>query len=173
MMFKRIQQRFLRKHINKNLKKRDTSKINEPLKTLGFLVDEDLFNDFEKLFDISREIGLQQKDVKVFTFIRVKKKSPSLRQNQINNKHFTWKGEIDNQNAKEFLDFPFDVLVGYYKGNHEFLNYMMSSSKAKFKVGFSGTDERLSDLLIDVDLMNVQKFKHEFLKYLRVLNKIN
>jgi len=172
-MFKKIQQRFLRKRIHKNLKNRDTSKINEPLKTLGFLVDEDLFNEFERLFELVKDIGLQRKDVKIFTFIRVKKKVPSLRQNQINNKHFTWKGEIDNLNAKEFLDIPFDVLVGYYKGDHEFLNLMMSASKAKFKVGFSGTDDRLSDLLINVDLIKVEEFKIEFIKYLRVLNKIN
>ena len=172
-MFKRIQQRFLKKRLHKNLKKRDTSKINEPLRTLGFLVDEDLFNDFEKLYEVANAIGLQRKDVKIFTFIRVKKKLPSLRQNQINNKHFTWKGEIDNLNAKEFMDIPFDVLVGYYEGNHEFLNLMVSESKAKFKVGFSGVDDRLSDLLINVDLMKVEDFKNEFIKYLRVLNKIN
>ena len=172
-MFKRIQQQFIRKRILKNLKKRDISKINEPLKTLGFLVDEDLFNDFEKLYELAGEIGLQRKDIKIFTFIRVKKKLPSLRQNQLNNKHFTWKGEIVNLNAKEFLDLPFDVLVGYYKGSHEFLNLMMSTSKAKFKVGFSGVDDRLSDLLTNVDLMKVEDFKNEFIKYLRVLNKIS
>jgi hypothetical protein len=65
------------------------------------------------------------------------------------------------------------VLVGYYKGSHEFLNLMMSTSKAKFKVGFSGVDDRLSDLLINVDLMKVEDFKNEFIKYLRVLNKIS
>ena len=171
-MLKKLQQRFLRKQINKNLKNRDISKINEPLKTLGFLVDEDLFNDFEKLYEISNEIGLQRKDVKLFTFIRVKKKVPSLRQNQINNKHFTWKGEINNQNAREFLDIPFDVLVGYYKKDHDFLNLMMSVSMAKFKVGFLGADERLSDLIINVDLTNLDDFKNEFIKYLKVLNKI-
>ena len=46
--------------------------------TLGFLVDEDLFNDFEKLYEVANEIGLQRKDVKIFTFIRVKKKLESV-----------------------------------------------------------------------------------------------
>lgn len=172
-MFRKIQQRFIQKRIHDNLNKRDTSRINETMKTLGFLIDEDHFNDFEKLYEVAKEIGLQRKDVKIFTCIRVKKKLPSLRQDQINNKHFTWKGEIDNLNAKEFLDFPFDVLVGYYNGNHEFLNLMVSASNAKFKVGFTGVDDRLSDLLIQVDLMKVEEFKKEFIKYMRVLNKIS
>lgn len=172
-MLKRIQQHFLRKLIDKNLKNRDISKLNESVKTLGFLVDEDLFNDFEKLHAISEKMGLQRKDVKIFTFMRVRKKLPSLRQNQINNKHFTWKGEIHNQNANEFLGVQFDVLVGYYKGKTGFLDMMMSSSQAKFKVGFSGTDDRLSDLLINVDPLNINQFSQELIKYLRVLGKIN
>lgn len=171
-MLKKIQKRFLKKLTDKNLKNRDTSKLNEPLKTLGFLVDEDLFNDFEKLYAISEKMGLQRKDVRIFTFMRVRKKLPSLRQNQINNKHFTWKGVIHNQNATEFLEEQFDVLVGYYKGKDEFLDLMMSSSKAKFKVGFSGTDDRLSDLLINVDPLHINQFSQELIKYLRVLSKI-
>ena len=171
-MLKKIQQRFLRKLTDKNLKNRDISKLNESLKTLGFLVDEDLFNDFEKLYAVSEKMGLQRKDVRIFTFMRVRKKLPSLRQNQINNKHFTWKGEIHNQNANEFLGVKFDVLVGYYNGKNEFLDLMMSASKAKFKVGFSDTDDRLSDLLINVNPLNINQFSQELIKYLKVLNKI-
>ncbi len=171
-MLKKIQLRFLRKKIEKNLDNRDLSKLNEPLRTLGFLVNEDYFKDFERLYLLSKELGLQRKDVRLFTFMEVKKKLPSLRQNQINNKHFTWRGEIKNQNANEFLEMPFDVLIGYYKGKNEYMDLMMSVSKAKFKVGFSLTDERLSDLLIDVNPLNVEKFRHELIKYLRVLKKI-
>lgn len=171
-MLKKIQLRFLRKKIEKNLDNRDLSKLNEPLRTLGFLVNEDYFKDFERLYLLSKELGLQRKDVRLFTFMEVKKKLPSLLQNQINNKHFTWRGEIKNQNANEFLEMPFDVLIGYYKGKNEYMDLMMSVSKAKFKVGFSLTDERLSDLLIDVNPLNVEKFRHELIKYLRVLKKI-
>ena len=171
-MLKKIQQRFLRKLTDKNLENRDTSNLNESVKTIGFLVDEELFNDFEKLYAISEKMGLQRKDVKIFTFMQVKKKTPSLRQNQINNKHFTWKGEIHNQSANEFLEMQLDVLVGYYNSKNDYLDVMMSSSKAKFKVGFSETDKRLSDLLISVDPLQGNQFGQELIKYLKVLNKI-
>ncbi len=171
-MLKNLQKQYLQKQIERNLKNRDYSKLNDSLVRLGFLVDEDLFNDFEKLFEIAKKIGLKRKDVKIFTFMRVKKKLPSLRQNQINNKHFTWNGKIHNQNAQEFLDSSFDVLIGYYKGKNEYMDLMMSFSKAKFKVCFNGTDERLSDLLINVDPLKINKFSQELIKYLKVLNKI-
>jgi len=172
-MLKKVKQHSLKKHTEKNLTERDISQRNTSLNYLGFLVDEVLFDDFEMLYGFGKELGLQRKDVKVFTFVETRRKIPSLRQNQITNKEFTWRGEIQNQNAQEFLDFPFDVLIGYYKGKHEFLGAMVAQSKAKFKIGFSGADERLFDLLLTVDLQNPETFKSEVNKYLRILKKID
>jgi len=172
-MLKKVKQHSLKKHTEKNLTERDISQRNTSLNYLGFLVDEVLFDDFEMLYGFGKELGLQRKDVKVFTFVETRRKIPSLRQNQITNKEFTWRGEIQNQNAQEFLNFPFDVLIGYYKGRHEFLDAMVAQSKAKFKIGFSGADERLFDLLLTVDLQNPETFKSEVNKYLRILKKID
>ncbi len=172
-MLKRIQKIFLKKNIDNNLKNRDVSNINDQLKTIGFLVDEEINIDFEKVYEISKELGLQEKDVKYFSFSEVKTKTPSLHQNKINNKHFSWKGEINNQNANEFLETPYDVLVGYYCTENDYLDLMVSKSKAKFKVGFKGIDNRLFDLIIDVDPLNINAIKKELVKYFRILNKIN
>ncbi len=171
-MLKKVKHLSLRKHTEKNLSERDISQRNTPLKYLGFLVDETFFDDFEMLYEFGNELGLQRKDIKLFTFVETRRKIPSLRQNQITNKEFTWRGEIHNQNAREFLDFPFDVLIGYYKGKHEFLSAMVAQSKAKFKMGFNGADERLFDLLLTVDLQNTDAFKSEVNKYLKIFKKI-
>jgi hypothetical protein len=111
--------------------------------------------------------------VKIFFFSDVKTKTPTLHQNKINNKHFSWKGEIHNKNANEFLETPFDVLVGYYHTKNNYLDLMISKCNAKFKVGFKEIDNRLFDLLIDVDPLNTTVIKKELVKYFRVLNKIN
>ncbi len=171
-MLKIFQKKQIRKKIELYLKNRDISNLNASVVTMGYLVDEDLFQDFEKLKEISKEMGLKDKDVKIFTFMNVKKKIPSLRQNQVNNREFSWKGIIQNQNANEFLDLPFDMLVGFYKGENDYLDLMMTKSKAKFKVGFKDSDSRISDLIINVDPLKINDFKHELIKYLRVLNKI-
>lgn len=172
-MFEKIKRRSLKKKIDQNLTSRDTSGINSELTTLGFLVDEALIPDLDAFDGFAMAYNLQPKDVKVFSFQEVKKKMPSLRQNQINNKDFGWNGEIHNQNAVEFLDKNFDVLVGYYQGKHEFMDLMTSRSKAAFKVGFPGGDERLFDLIMALDPKNVENFKDELKKYLLVLNKIS
>ncbi|MEZ4874564.1 MAG: hypothetical protein R2793_03715 [Flavobacteriaceae bacterium] len=171
-MFEKLKKKGLRKHTLKHLENRDTSGVNSKMKTLAFLVDEMLFQDFDQLYELHKVFGLQPKDVKVFSFLEVKKKLPSLRQNQINNKDFNWKGEISNQNALEFLDRDYDVLVGFYQGTHEFLDLMVSQSKAKFKVGFKEADARLYDLIIAVPTSDFPTFVSELKKYATLLNKI-
>lgn len=171
-MLKKVKKYSLKKHTDKNLGQRDISQRNAPLKYLGFLVDEVFFEDFEMFYEFGNELGLQRKDIKIFTFVETRRKIPSLRHNQITNKEFTWKGEIHNQNAQEFLDFPFDVLIGFYKGKHEFLSAMIARSNAKFKIGFNGADDRLYDLLLTVDIQKPELFKSEVKKYLQIFKKI-
>lgn len=171
-MFEKLKRKSLRKQTQKNLLKRDLSQVNGSVKTIGFLVDEVSFTDFEKLYEYSKALGVQRKDIKVFSFVPYQKKAPSLRQDQINNKDFSWGGTIKNTSATEFLKTPFDVLIGYYNGTHEFLDLLVSESKAKFKVGVVGADERLFDLLIAVDVAKTEAFKLELKKYLTVLNKL-
>ena len=131
-MFKKLKQRSIKNKIERNIRLRDMSKVNEPLRQLGILVDEGDFIDFEELYDFSALLDIQRKDVKIFSFLETKLKLPSLRQNQVYHKDFTWRGEIGNKNAMEFLDTPFDVLIGFYKGSNEYLDLMVSTSKAKF-----------------------------------------
>ena len=171
-MFKKLQKKFITKNIDKNLKARNLSNINDQLHTIGFLVDEDIPVDIEKFHEIAKELGLQQKDVKIFSFLEVKTKTPTLQQNKINNKHFTWRGDIRNQNVDEFLEIPFDVLIGFYNNNNIYLDLLVSKSKAKFKIGFTGIDNRLFDLLINVDPIRINNVKNELIKYLKILNKI-
>jgi hypothetical protein len=171
-MFKKLKLYSVKKNTDINLNSRDLSQRNGPLNTLGFLVDETLFQDFEVFYDYSNLLGIQRKNIAVFSFQGFKKNASLLRQDQISDKDFTWNGAIKSIGAKEFLSKPFDVLIGYYKGGHEFLDMMVSESKAKFKIGGIAADARLFDLLIAVELDNMKAFKDETKKYLTVLNKL-
>ena len=171
-LIEKLQKRALKKIIASNISKRDNSEINSPLVTLGILVDESLTQDFDGLYDLANVLGLRRKDVKIFSFLELKHDLPSFRQNQINHKDFSWKGEIKSLNAREFLEVPYDVLIGYYNTTHLFLDMMVSCSQAKFKVGMKGADSRLFDLLISVDTNEKTAFKVELRKYLKILNKI-
>jgi len=172
-MFKRIQKIFFTRNITKNLKKRTMFGVNDSLTTIGFLVNEEEHINFDIFFDMSIALGLQQKDTKIFSFTDIKTKTPTLIQNKIFSNHFNWRGEINNNNALDFLNTQLDVLVSYYDTKNNYLNLMTSKSKAKFKVGFNGVDNRLFDLIINVDPQKNLDVKSELLKYFKVLNKIN
>ena len=171
-MFEKLKRRSLRKLTEKHMLERELSGLNAKVKTLGFLVDEQSIQDFTPLIQFSESLGLAAKDVRVFFFLESKRKIPSLRQDQVYNRDFDWKGMIQNENAREFLDREFDVLVGYYQGTHDFLDAMIAQSRAKFKAGFVGGEERLFDLLIDVDFNKMKLFEAELAKYLQILGKI-
>jgi hypothetical protein len=172
-MFKRIQKIFFTRNITKNLKKRTMFGVNDSLTTIGFLVNEEEHINFDIFFDMSIALGVQQKDTKIFSFTDIKTKTPTLIQNKIFSNHFNWRGEINNNNALDFLNTQLDVLVSYYDTKNNYLNLMTSKSKAKFKVGFNGVDNRLFDLIINVDPQKNLDVKSELLKYFKVLNKIN
>lgn len=171
-MLKLIKRRYIQSKTERNIRSRDLSKINEPLHKLGFIVDEREFIDFEELYAFSRLLDIQRKDIRIFSFLETKLKQPTLRQNQVYHKDFTWQGEITNKNAIEFLDYPFDVMIGYYKGSNEFLNLMMSASRSKFKVGLADADPRLFDLIIKVQTSDMNNFRLELKRYMQILNKI-
>jgi len=151
-MLKKIQDYSLGRHIQKRLSERDFSQRNTSLRSLGFLIDESLFDNFESLYEFGTDLNLQRKDIKQLTFAETRKKIPTLRHNQITNKEFNWRGEIHNVDAREFLDYPFDVLISLYIGKHKYLDVLVAESRAKFKIGFNDGDSRLFDLLLAVDL---------------------
>ena len=85
-MFEKLKRKYLKRQIDENLKGRDLTLRNSSLKRLGFLVDENILLDIETLYDFSKELQIHRKDVKIYSFREVKKKLPTLVQNQINNK---------------------------------------------------------------------------------------
>ncbi len=171
-MLKRLKNSTIDKQIDMHLKKREVSERNSPLKHLGFIIDEDFIHDFEGLLEFGKDLGLHHKDIKLFTFKHTDKKLLDLRDNQITNKEFNWRGEVYEQSFIDFLDYPFDVLIGLYEGNQKLLDLMIAKSKAKFKIGFKAADLRLFDLILNIDMKDQELFKREVSKYLKVFKKI-
>ncbi|MGB1451162.1 MAG: hypothetical protein ACPG7E_05560, partial [Marinirhabdus sp.] len=54
LMFKKLKEILFKKQIKKNLKKRDRSQLDGKLRTLAFLVDENVFKNFETFNDIGK-----------------------------------------------------------------------------------------------------------------------
>lgn len=171
-MIKRLKKYSLKKHINQSLDNRKLSERNAKLKDLGFLIDEEYYNNPDFLNKLGESFGLRLKDIEVFNFLKDPKRAPSMQQNRITSKEFSWKGEIQNAGALEFIEKEFDVLICIYPDSCHFLNLMAARSKSKFKVGFEVSDKRIFDLILNIDPRDEKVLKTEVKKYLGILNKI-
>jgi len=171
-MLKNIKQVVFEKKIRKYILERNVFEKNLKIKNIAFLVDEDTYQNFEALNLFSESIGLHRKDVKIFSFKNFEKSAPTLRQDTVSQKDFTFNGVLKNGIANDFLNSDFDVLVGYYHGRHLYLDLMMAQSKAVLKVGLNETDERLFDLQLALKPKEEDVFAVEMKKYLSAMQII-
>jgi hypothetical protein len=171
-MIKSIKERNLKIKTKNNIANRDISNRNKKINNIGFLVDASMNITDEALLSFSKLVQLKEKDIQIFKFLENKKKIPSLQVNEVSVKDFNWLGKLKNKNASQFLDTTFDVIIGILPEESLYLNWMMSASKANFKVGFKNAKEDLFDLIIQVDPSHLDVFKTELKKYLQVLNKL-
>ena len=171
-MFTNLKLKSLQKKRDKNLEKRDMSQLHSKVKTIAFIVAEDEFKDIETLDEIASSLGIEKNGYEILAFQKYTKKVV-LKKHQIHHKQIKWRGTIDNENAKLFLKQPFDVLIGFYNGEHPYLDFLVSESVARFKVGLKSCNLRLFDLQIDVEKVEKQAIITELKKYLHVLGKVS
>jgi hypothetical protein len=166
-----LKRKWLSRDLDQALRHRDRSGLNAKCHTLGVLIDESVVSEFDVLYDWYADLNMAPKDIKVFTYLEVKKKLPTLRQNQLTNTDFDWQGHIDNPGAIEFIDTPFDVLLALYEPGNKLLDLVVAKSKSKFKVGSQGLNQELFDLSLAVAPERLALMRSEFVKYMSILNK--
>ena len=109
--------------------------------------------------------------VQIYSFRRFKKSEKK------SYKHFTekdidWKGVVIDASLESFLAHPFDLLIGYFNVNNLHLEYCALKSKATFKVGFSGVNDKIYDLVISENPNNIDSYMTVAKKYLKLLHKL-
>lgn len=172
MILKVFKEKSNQKFINNLLSARRAVISNAKVQTVGVLLNLEEYDDFESFKAYFKELGLISPISKVVAFVDDEKKIENHRNTYFISKNFGWKGKITSVDLQSFIDTEFDVLISYYKSNQLETNMITAMSKAKFKVGLSGLDERLYDLIIDVPINKFKVFKFELKKYLTVLRKL-
>ena len=170
-MLQKLKLVLLQKKLNKNLLDFNKSRVflSKEIQTVGVLT-----TDF-----ISSSLNLQQeieqllpvRNTKIMSYRNYSKKdAPSF--NHFTQKDLNWNGEFTQQNLQSFLDQPFDLLIGYFTNSNIVLETAMVTSKATFKVGFSGVNSDLFDVEISGNTNQPQPFISELKKYLLILKKL-
>ncbi|WP_053977581.1 DUF6913 domain-containing protein [Mangrovimonas xylaniphaga] len=173
MILKAFKEKSYQNYINKLLNSRSIEAGNKKIDSVGVILNLNEFTDFENFQRFFDDLGVKQNRLKIIAFVADEKLAPeTLWGVNVTPKDFGWKGAIKNGDLKAFLDTDFDALISYYKEDRMELNIITAQSKARFKVGLSGIDDRLYDLILDVHPKEFSLFKRELHKYLTVLNKI-
>jgi hypothetical protein len=172
MFFKRLKKKSNQKYINNILNNRKSSVDDRRIKSVGVIFNNDEFKNYDQIRSIFKGIGINENRVKFITFIDDEKSRPNGWDAYFYPENFGWKGKIEGGDLIEFVDEPFDALISYYQNDQLELNLATTMSKANFKIGISSNDERLYDFIINIEPNQINIFKNELIKYLKVFNKI-
>ena len=172
MILKGYKAKSNQKFINKLLDARNTVLSPKKIESVGILFSVKEFDDFDAFRNVFKNLNVDVNKIKIFGYVDDLKQLERYKEQFFTIKQIGWKGHIKNDLLKNFLNTEFDALISYYKQDNLSLNLATASSKANFKIGLSNADQRLNDLIIDVDPKEFELFQQELKKYLTKLNKI-
>lgn len=172
MFLRGFKEKSNQKFINKLLSQTSSVKQIGDLQSVGVLLNYEEFDDFEVFRKLFKELDLTSPKCRVAAFIQDEKQITNNWNTYFIPKNIGWKGKILSVDLESFIKEDFDILIGYYTKNDVDINLISATSKAKFKIGLKGTDQRIFDLLINVDTANFNVFKKELKKYLKILKFI-
>ncbi|MCA0133071.1 DUF6913 domain-containing protein [Winogradskyella alexanderae] len=172
MILKAFKTKSNQKYVNSLLQNRKAMVNGNKVRTIGVLLHDNEFSEFEVFRAYFEELNLTSPKHKIIAFTLDDKFESSQWESYFSPKDFGWKGKINNIDLQSFINENYDVLISYYKTNNVFLNLITAASKANLKVGLNRLDERLFDLIIDIEPKDFKTFKVEFRKYLKILKKI-
>lgn len=142
---------------------------NNTIKNIGIIS----FDEITKWIDVKSEVEriFENCAVEIYNFRpHSKKNMPS--KIHFSEKTFGWKAQVKDVNFKQFLENPFDLLIGYFNKNNLYTELAVLNSKATFKAGISKVNQKLYDIEIKEYPKNTERFLLELKKYLTILNKI-
>jgi hypothetical protein len=172
MFLKVFKQKSNQKFINNILLHRKAEVSDNKTKTIGVLFNEDEFDNNEHFSEFLKDLNIQSRNQRFLMYSTKKNESQSSWQNRYTSKDFGWRGKLKNSDLQNFTDSEFDVLICYFLADEIELNQIAAMSMSSFKVGISNNDDRLYDLIINVNPSNFEAFKRELKKYLTLLNKL-
>ena len=172
MILKGFKEKSNKKYFNKLLVKRTVSSISKPIGSLGVILNIDEFSNLESIKSLSEFFNINPNKFQFITYTTVNENSEAVDYPCYSEKDIGWSGKIKNAELEAFLNTPFDALISYYFTDLLDLKVLTAASKADFKIGVLQEEQRLNDLIINVNPEAIEVFKTELLKYLRILNRI-
>lgn len=172
MFLNTIKNFLLKSKTSKLLLNSTVSQTEGLIKSVGVIFDGNLSLEIESLVYELFKHGIEEDNIKVLIFSDKINKKEVSKFDVISYQDINWSGSIENPKAELFLNTQFDLLINYHDFEKSPLVYLSYLSKANFKVGFTSSDKKINQFMINTNPNNYQLFFEELFKYLKILNKI-
>lgn len=163
---------FAKKIVKKQLGDTYADLPSQPVRTVGILLDERFASAREDLINTFEQHGISSDQIDVLVYKKRVRKDEVFDYPVFRPRDLSWRATFEKSEVREFIARPFDLLLNYYQGNLPGLMVVSNLSKAKFKVGFGGSDKKLNHLIIEADPEQSDVFTEELFRYLKILKKI-
>lgn len=172
MILKGLKQKSHQKHINKLLNSRNSSVTDSKIESIGVILNLSEFDGFEAFRELANDLKINPNKIKIIAYTEDQDLVRNSRELLFSNKQIGWNTKIKNPELHQFLNTSFDALCCFFNNELPELQLVSALSKANFKIGLSGNDDRLFDLIINTSSNQFNIFTKELKKYLNILNKI-
>lgn len=177
MVFKAIQERFKVKSALKYLEdelgnSKNPSDRKKGITSIGCIVDMDNFSNAEVFYELLKDFSLAPNAIQIIGYKRDHDKNTPFSIQFFTDKELGWNGTIENGHVSEFVGREYDLLINYFNEDRLLLKLLSARANARLKVGFSGVDAKVNDLIFNSPMSDFQTFKNELKKYLKVLKEI-
>lgn len=172
MILKGLKEKSNQKFINKLLDSRQNTLSDHTIESVGILLNMSEFDDFEAFRSFLQSLNIHPNKIKLIGYVKDSKLAESLSEIIFSPKQIGWKGKLKDNGLQTFVNTAFDALISYYSDDDYELSLITAASKAHFKIGLYEGNQRLNDLILNINPKDFKLFKEELVKYLTLLKKI-
>ncbi|WP_159024172.1 hypothetical protein [Formosa sp. L2A11] len=171
MILKGFREKSNKKYFNKMLANRKVSNTSKPIESLGVILNIDEVSNIEAIKSMSKFLNIRPNSFKIIAYSEAEQVE-AMEFPCYSPKDIGWGGKIKNIELDMFLKTKFDALISYYFTDNLDLKVLTAAANADFKIGVLQEEQRLNDLIINVNPEAIEVFKKELLKYLSILKRI-
>ncbi len=140
----------------------------ERARYVGILFDGTNLDERKPVLAFAKRLKKEGKRVKLLAFMDNKADNSNFPFNSFNRKDISWHYIPKSQDARDFMEEPFDILINLSLSPSPWMNYLSSLSKARFRVGTADAAPEACDLMLDMSKSgNVEEFIRQAERYLK------
>jgi hypothetical protein len=153
-----------------NRKKTKTVFVSKKISSIGVLIDGNI--DFDELiFDsLLKDLNIPTSMVNILVLDKKKENLKLYKAINVSLNEITLFGRLP-EFLNSFLKKDFDILINFFEKN-TLLTFLSSLSKAKFRLGFSSTNQSVNDLILNLRPIDSKLFKNQAIKFIKIIFKI-